>query len=538
MAVVPPQGGVGGVRRKVQSVEAATEALPLLPTTTKTPLQVSPAHDTPHHPSNGGGKGGAITIVNAHVQGWTSFWEVCSSDTMKNAFEIYDNIMRHAYTESGGYEIKAEGGVFHIAFMQPVDAMTFALQAQIKLHAATWPEGILLHTDGKVEPALKLNGFRVKIAIHHGLAVRRVHESTGRTIYSGEAVEIAKAVADMCHGGQILTTIETWNAVCDHVVFTTADGKCLGRPQVVDCGDHLLFTTKVGMTNGHHHHHHGGGSSSSSSSKKCTRRIMQLVPNELAFDFFEARGRREKPIPYGQMMEYEIKNSLLVHGRLFPPLNSKRQLTTCFLNAPYANGRVTICFLHTVGLDYETDNDNPTTHQTTINHAILAKQIRKHLLMIDPPGYECREDDGSWMIAFDTMAHAVTFGLSLNSSILRDDDVVSNSLVGKNNVNRSAMFKIGIVSGPFTSMGPHKTTGKAEYFGPIVNRAMQVASNCIPGEVSVGIPLSDGATVNDSPDFGPTVHVKLQGITKLVGIALNVAIFVCSRSSSRIENLL
>jgi hypothetical protein len=342
-------------------------------------------------------------------------------------------------------------------------------------------------------------------------------------------VEIAKAVERMCHGGQILTTIETWNAVCDGGGMAE---RYLGRPQVVDCGEHLLFKTKSNHAIIQPGGGGGGGGMNNSASTttitKCTRRIMQLVPNELAFDFFEARGRRDVPSIDGTM-GYEIKNSMLVNGRLFPPLNSKRQLTTCFLNAPYANGRVTICFVYTVGLE-----DSISTNQST-NLGILAKHIRKQLLLIDPPGYECREDDGCWMLAFDTMSLAVTFGLSLKSTILQND-VAATGLVG--NVNRAAMFKIGIVSGHFTSMGPHKTTGKADYFGPIVNRAEQVASNCIPGEVAVGIPLSDGATVADSPHFGPTINVKLQGIRKLVGIALDMAIFACSRSSRTIGNLL
>ncbi len=94
--------------------------------------------------------------------------------------------------------------------------------------------------------------------------------------------------------------------------------------------------------------------------------------------------------------------------------------------------------------------------------------------------------------------------------------------------DRDAMFKVGIVSGPFTSMGPHQITGMADYFGPIVNRTAQVAMNCEPGKVCVGIPLSNGVRA-DPPDFGPTVSVKLQGIKKLKGITVDMAIFECSK---------
>ena len=243
----------------------------------------------------------------------------------------------------------------------------------------------------------------------------------------------------MCHGGQILTTMETWKAVSGMAE------RYLGRPQILDCGEHLLFETKNSNPN-----FPAGGFTTT----RYTRRIMQLVPSDLAFDFFEARGRRDVPSEDGKM-GFEIKDASAVAGRLFPPLTSKRQLTTCFLNAPYANGRVTICFVYTVGLE---DSSNPAIRSQ--NHEVLAKYLRKQLLMLNPPGYECQEDNGCWMLAFDRMAHAVTFGLQLKSTLQPG----VTDLVGNHDL--SNMYKVGILSGPFTSMGPHKTTGMADYFGP------------------------------------------------------------------------
>lgn len=155
---------------------------------------------------------GDVTIIYTDVQGSTSLWESCPSD-MKKAQDIHDDIMRKCYTNHSGYEITTEGDAFNLAFQHPADALAFALQAQIKLYKADWPEGILKHPDGKHEPAFKFRGFRVRFGIHHGPTSSRVHEMTGRTVYSGEGVKISKAVEGMCHGGQILTTMETWKAV-------------------------------------------------------------------------------------------------------------------------------------------------------------------------------------------------------------------------------------------------------------------------------------------------------------------------------------
>ena len=67
---------------------------------------------------------------------------------------------------------------------------------------------------------------------------------------------------------------------------------------------------------------------------------------------------------------------------------------------------------------------------------------------------------------------------------------------------------------------------KADYFGPIVNRAARVASNSELGAVCVGIPQANGVMA-DPPDFGPTVSVRLEGIKKLKGISIDTAIFSC-----------
>ncbi|KAK1738310.1 adenylate/guanylate cyclase domain-containing protein [Skeletonema marinoi] len=444
---------------------------------------------------------GEVTIVYTDVQGSTSLWESCPS-AMKEAQDIHDIIMRQCYSDHKGYEITTEGDAFNLAFQHPVDALAFALQCQQKLYQADWPKGILDHPDGKDEPNLKFRGFRVRFGIHHGPTTSRIHENTGRTVYVGEGVKIAKCIEGMCHGGQILASMETWKAVSGMAE------RYLGRPQVLDCGEHLLFESKVPNPDNDGY-----------TTTRYSRRIMQLVPTDLAFDFFEARGRRDVPNEEGGPAGYEIKDSSLVSGRLFPPLISKRQLTTSFLNAPYANGRVTICFVYTVGLDDSPDNRAPNLKK-------LAKHLRKQLLMLNPPGYECQEDAGCWMLAFDRMAHAVTFGLNLKSAMSNID------LLG--NVDYENMFKVGILTGPFTAMGPHKTTGMADYFGPIVNRAARVASNCEPGQVCVGIALVDGVTA-DPPDFGPTINVSLLEIKKLKGITIDVAIFQCTKR--RIETL-
>jgi class 3 adenylate cyclase len=355
---------------------------------------------------------GEVTIVHAFIQGSASLWETHPND-MIEAHDVYDIIMRRSCSDHFGYEISSTRSSFVTCFQNPIDAFAFALEAQTKLYSSTsWPDGIMKSDNAKFEPALKFNGLRVSIALHHGPVT--ISTPKGKPVYRGETVEISKAIGDICHGGQILATIETWDQA------SGIRARCLGMPQAMDCGEHFLFEA---LSNG------------SSVSKKICKRLVQLVPQDLAFDFGAARGRIEN-----DKAEDTIKNASAISGRLFPPVQSKKQLSTSFLNAPYRNGRVTLCVVQAVGI-----NDESEPSIKSHNLKLLTKCVNKQLLQISPPGYESRADNGQWILAFDRMMSGVMFGLQLKSAI--------HEVTGlRGDVNKECMFKIGIVTGAFESM--------------------------------------------------------------------------------------
>mmetsp|Transcript_18579 Transcript_18579/g.44674 ORF Transcript_18579/g.44674 Transcript_18579/m.44674 type:complete len:553 (-) Transcript_18579:51-1709(-) len=435
---------------------------------------------------------GEVTIIYTDVQGSTSLWEA-DPLAMKKATDLHDSIIRKCYSEHVGYEITTEGDAFNLAFQHPADAIGWALRAQLMLYRAKWPEGILNHPDGCENEKKKFRGFRVRMGMHHGPTTSHVHETTGRTIYQGEAVDIAKAIEKMSHGGQILTTVETWRAVSGMAE------QFLGSPQVMDCGEHLLFDPKK---------------ENPSSSKKKTKRIfskriVQLVPNSLSYDFFAARGGQEV---------HGAETPPRVCGRNFSPLLSHGQLSTSFLNAPYMGNRVAMVFVYTDKMEGITDRERKK------NYKILAKYVRSHLMRLSPPGYECQEDKGSWMLAFDRIENGIRFGLDLK------EDVIANSDLFGDFVDKERAFRIGIHWGPFLSMGPHTVSGHADYFGPIVNRAARVAAQCEPGQVCVGVPMGDD---EEPPDPGPSVEVDVLGLKQLKGISIEMAIFACRKRKSK-----
>lgn len=436
---------------------------------------------------------GDVTIIYTDVQGSTSLWEA-DPLAMKKSTDLHDSIIRKCYADHGGYEITTEGDAFNLAFQHPADAIGFALKAQLSLYRAKWPEGILNHPDGCDNEKKKFRGFRVRMGMHHGPTTSNVHETTGRTIYQGEAVDISKAIEKMSHGGQILTTVETWRAVSGMAE------QFLGSPQVMDCGEHLLYDPKKKTDQ--------NSSKKKTKNRVVSKRIVQLVPNSLSYDFFAARGGQEV---------IEGEQPARVCGRVFPPLLSHGQLSTSFLNAPYTGNRVAMVFVYTDKMESVTDKERKK------NYKILAKYVRSHLMRLSPPGYECQEDKGSWMLAFDRIENGIKFGLDLK------EDVVNNSnLFGKVDVERA--FRIGIHWGPFLSMGPHTVSGHADYFGPIVNRAARVAAQCEPGQVCVGVPMGDG---EEPPDPGPSVDVDVLGVKQLKGISIEMVIFACRKRKGK-----
>ncbi|KAL7519506.1 hypothetical protein ACHAWX_004258 [Stephanocyclus meneghinianus] len=422
------------------------------------------------------------TIIYTDVQGSTSLWEAHPA-SMKKATDIHDSIIRKCYADHGGYEISTEGDSFNLAFQHPADAIGFALKAQMQLYKAKWPDEILSHPDGCFNEKKAFRGFRVRMGMHHGPVESNVHETTGRTIYHGEAVDIAKSIEKMSHGGQKLTTVETRRAVSGMAE------QFLGKPQVMDCGEHLLFDPKK--------QHH---KKPSSKIRYASKRIVQLVPNQLAYDFFAARGGQEVK---------DDETPRRVCGRVFPPLLSHGQLSTSFLNAPFVNNRVAMVFVYTDKMELIFDNERKR------NQKYLAKYIRSHLMRLSPPGYECQEDKGSWMLAFDRIENGIKFGLELN-------ETVSKSTKLRGDIDKKRLFRIGIHWGPFISMGPHTITGHADYFGPIA----RVAAQCEPGQVCVGVPMESD---EEPPDPGPTVEVEIVGVKQLKGISTEMAIFSCRK---------
>ena len=410
---------------------------------------------------------GNAAIIFTDIQGSTALWEA-NHTAMDMALVLHNHIMRQYCNEFNGYEIMTEGDAFHLAFHDAIDAVNFALKVQEALHEAPWSEEILAHPDACSDANGSWRGLRVRMGIAWGDVVSQRNDVSGRLEYVGTTVHIAKSMERMAHGGQILVSGDVWDQ-CSSV-----NESMLGSPQVLDLGVHVV---RKGDTE---------------SEGVLAKRVLQLLPASLAVDYYSLRR----------------KSVLCANGRQFPRALTKKQLTASFEDAPHQNNHVAILFLNTCAIETECDDANQIL-------CVLSKWIGTLLSVeyseMGSSGYQCK----NFMLAFESASEAVKFGLRLLASIASGQAAVLDPSVAK-------MIRVGVLEGSFTTMEPNPATGRADYFGKVVNRAARVAGASEGGEVYLG-----SLDLEDVPKCCENVRLEFVCNKALKGVNGEAALYRC-----------
>lgn len=395
------------------------------------------------------GKSDDFTMVFTDVQGSTSLWEA-NPRAMEMALRLHDATIRQVLAKHSGYEVTTEGDAFQIAFHDTCDAVAFCLDTQAELLRCEWPAATLQHPDAAARSDGAWRGLRVRMGLHSGRpASVTKHEVTGRTRYAGPSVAMAKAIEGVCHGGQIIMSASS---------FYLIDGllTLLGTPQVVDLGEHIL---------------EGHGLTEDASRTGCAGRakvqLIQLVPDALA---------------HAYSCEDQEDPSSFTGGRLFPPIDSEQRVLPGFVESP-AGPSITLCFVFTQGARELVATDPMLANQSL---GLLRGYLRDVLRNAgDGSGYECQEDEGAFMLAFANMLDAAVFSILLQRKLPHLQWPEGLKMRGPNTA-RGLRVSIGALSGGYTSKRPHASTGRADYFGTIVNRTARIAAAAHPGQVLLG----------------------------------------------------
>ena len=155
---------------------------------------------------------GTVTFMLTDIDGSTRLWSR-SPDAMAGAVAHSYAVLDRAIAEHDGVRPieQGEGDSVVCAFSRASDALAAALQAQLKLRSAVWPDGLDL---------------RVRIALHTADAQLRDEGN-----YFGLALSRCARLRSIAHGGQTVLSRTTRDLVVDRLPAGV---------ELVDCGVHRL----------------------------------------------------------------------------------------------------------------------------------------------------------------------------------------------------------------------------------------------------------------------------------------------------------
>jgi len=139
-----------------------------------------------------------VTFLFTDIEGSTERWEH-HHEAMARALERHDACLRAPIESHGGVIFKTIGDAFQAAFLNPVDAVLAAAEAQRALAAEDW----LACGAGFLD-------LRVRMALHVGPAAP---EASGD--YRTPLLNRVARLASAGHGGQVLVTLAVQQLVRD-----------------------------------------------------------------------------------------------------------------------------------------------------------------------------------------------------------------------------------------------------------------------------------------------------------------------------------
>eukprot|EP00899_Mesostigma_viride_P004446 jgi/Mesvir1/14001/Mv02853-RA.1 len=432
-------------------------------------------------------RGDGIAAVVTDIEGSTTLWERDPA-VMNVALAIHHKVLRTLLPKYHGYESDTEGDSFTLVFHDAIDAMGWAMEVQRQLLfpagvlglpeitkaplrtlrrsldgaqggdtcLTDWPPELLTMDAAKevkdpMDGSVLYRGLRVRMGIHIGVPDACSMHPNGRQRYQGDAVELAKAIQGAAaSGGQVLMSTVAWNSLGVHM-------------QSVIC--HHMGMHEV-------------------DEKLPPMHVMQVLPQEL-----------KKRAPY-----LPLKSK-----QLWPSFFDAPCARECYLQTEPPKQPVVICFIY-VG-SASTLRRTPG-YQQAVN--LLVSFVQSRLSQYE--AYECEEKDGNFLLAFRSPIQAAHFAEAVQREAMDLDwpehlleqeaaaevvklagDKAGTPSRKERIVFRGLRLQIGLCMGVPKDCQPHMATGRAAYFGPVVNRAARIAATAAPGQTLANQDVFEGA---------------------------------------------
>jgi class 3 adenylate cyclase len=158
-----------------------------------------------------------MTILFTDIESSTKLWSR-NAEAMSHGLDIHHTVIRKAIRANSCYEVKTIGDAFMVACKSPGDAIQLALDIQTGLSEAFQNDlgkkiGLMYDANNDDETETNICGLRVRVGLHTGLADIQFDEVVKGYDYYGTTVNIASRVESAGHGGQIIATAESYEAV-------------------------------------------------------------------------------------------------------------------------------------------------------------------------------------------------------------------------------------------------------------------------------------------------------------------------------------
>ena len=395
--------------------------------------------------------------------------------------------------------------------------------------------GIFLNPTGTVGARVteqpRINGLRVRIGMHTGFCQSRFHPTTRRREYYKGAVTVAHAVSDCALGGQTVISADTLAAMTGggkessgrffalhmgkhelalskkefdaaHVV-TNIDALSKGLRDLVDEelpteAAHLMtaHTTALRLrrSDSSHHSTEEGSVEMYPAYRQSQQAKVSLIKT-LASQF-----RDDSTLVEAELLQ-AVPSSLATRLTLFSGLRTVRQIEPSYFDSPgLRDMQVTIVFTYIENIKQMSAALKEDMDESI---AILNAAVRATLPVYN--GYEVREANGEFLLAFHNPSDAYKWALLAQSAFMKLDwpkrllahRSARRVRAGKYDVFIGLRVGMGVCSGICTDIRPCARTGRAEYFGPIMNKAARLARGAVGGQI-----LTDYNSLNQAMDDG------------------------------------
>eukprot|EP00899_Mesostigma_viride_P014312 jgi/Mesvir1/22882/Mv19406-RA.1 len=472
-------------------------------------------------------EGQHMASVFTDIEGSTVLWE-WNPEVMLRSLQIHHKLLRALLPRHHGYESNTEGDAFELVFHNASDALHWTMDAQLALlhpektlgqgklpshlphfsEAYGWPPELLTHPLGAEvrgkNSSLLYRGLRVRMGIHVGVPEGSYQHPNGRQRYLGKVVTLAKAIGDAPdQGGQVILSVDAW---------ASQDMASEHMPLVAfSMGNHVLSKELPPLS------------------------LMMVLPQTL-------QGR----VP-------------------FRPLRSDEQVSPSFFDAPASDSYladsvpshpVAIMFTFVCASSALKRNSAYPDAVRLLTEFVRAT-LRAH------NGYECEEKEGNFLLAFGDPLDAGVFsqemqigamGLPWPDALMMEQEAaevvsptmsvpMTRQIPLPNSVNlasaksgmtsrllfRGLRIKTGICWSHPVRCLPHGSTGRAAYFGPLMNRAARMASSAAEGETLCNAALVDAVRAMEASERVDVMFTSL-GEFPLKGVSNPVELVRVSNS--------